>query len=65
MTRLQRWERADALGLNPPIEVRVTRSSPSLASIYSGSVPQVKEILMTKEATEKSDLAQCVFYGDV
>ncbi|KIK79157.1 hypothetical protein PAXRUDRAFT_834233 [Paxillus rubicundulus Ve08.2h10] len=45
MTRLERWERAEAFGLNPPVEVR--------------------EILLTKEGTEKEEYAQCVLYGEV
>ncbi|THH29221.1 hypothetical protein EUX98_g4960 [Antrodiella citrinella] len=42
VTRLERWERAEALGLNPP--------------------PEVKDMLMTKEALEEDQYKQCVFH---
>ncbi|KAI6041233.1 DNA polymerase delta, subunit 4-domain-containing protein [Pisolithus marmoratus] len=45
MTRLERWERAEALGLSPP--------------------PEIRQILLTKEGTEKEEYAQCVLYGEV
>ncbi|OBZ73719.1 DNA polymerase delta subunit 4 [Grifola frondosa] len=67
VTRLERWERADALGLNPPPEVSLSQellyapipTSPSLCLV------QVKEILLTKEGSEDDEFSQCVFYGEV
>ena len=58
MTRLERWERAEALGLNPPVEV-----CPNF-SLFA-QVPtcfQVRDILLTKEGVEN---AQCVLHGEV
>lgn len=45
MTRLERWERAETLGLRPP--------------------PEVRQILLTKEGSEKEEYVQCVLYGEV
>jgi hypothetical protein len=67
VTRLERWERAAALGLNPPAAASPDRFKAkffrrSLLTICA-SPPQVREILMTKEGDE--DLAQNVLYGEV
>ena len=66
VTRLERWDRADALGLNPPLE-----GSPAVLPIFSESVdlsyvsPQVREILMSKEGSEDSRLVHSVLYDEV
>jgi DNA polymerase delta subunit 4 len=66
VTRLERWERAAALGLNPPLE-----GSPAKLTSFSEIVdlswvsPQVREILMSKEGSEDSRLVQCVLYDEV
>lgn len=45
VTRLQRWERAQALGLNPP-EV-------------------IKQLLTNEDGTERAEVKDCVFLGEV
>lgn len=58
---MQRWERAEALGLHPPPEVRVY---PEIL-LNSYIRLQVQEILMTQEGSEETDLKECVFFDDV
>jgi hypothetical protein len=48
MTRLERWERADVLGLCPPEEVRPLRWIVDNLESHN-RCPQVKEILLTKQ----------------
>ncbi|KAF9269254.1 hypothetical protein L218DRAFT_1072873 [Marasmius fiardii PR-910] len=45
LTRLERWERAEALGLKPPVEIR--------------------DILLTRQGIEDTDLAQNCLYGQL
>ncbi|KIP05551.1 hypothetical protein PHLGIDRAFT_128811 [Phlebiopsis gigantea 11061_1 CR5-6] len=45
VSRLQRWDRAEALGLNPPIVV--------------------KQLLTNEDGSERIEMRECVFYGDV
>ena len=61
MTRLERWERAEAFGLDPPVEVSPSRPLPAQTQTSS----QVRDILLTKEGTEKAEYAQCVLHGEV
>ncbi|KAH9057458.1 DNA polymerase delta, subunit 4-domain-containing protein [Lactarius vividus] len=49
VTRMERWERASALGLDPPVE----------------ESPAVREILMTKEGSEDARLIQNALYDEV
>ncbi|EPT02957.1 hypothetical protein FOMPIDRAFT_1142917 [Fomitopsis schrenkii] len=49
VTRLERWNRAEALGLSPPPE----------------ACRLVKEILMTKEGSDNPRFTECVFNGEV
>ncbi|KAF5379649.1 hypothetical protein D9757_009233 [Collybiopsis confluens] len=42
VSRMDRWERAEALGLHPP--------------------PEIRDILMTRQGSEDSAYAQCVFF---
>ncbi|KAH9958817.1 DNA polymerase delta, subunit 4-domain-containing protein, partial [Russula dissimulans] len=53
VTRLERWERAAALGLNPPAE-----ESPA-------ELLRVRDILMTKEGSEDPRLKQNVLHDEV
>lgn len=62
MTRLQRWERADALGLNPPLAVSTLYA---LINALSHFHMQVKEILLDEQAKEGTTLRECVFFGEV
>lgn len=64
VSRLERWERAQALGLNPPPEVR----QPFLSHdrhLNLHPLLQVKEILSTKEGSIDTQYTQSVFYGEV
>ncbi|KAG7094172.1 hypothetical protein E1B28_007782 [Marasmius oreades] len=45
LTRLERWERAEALGLKPPVQIR--------------------DILLTRQGIEDTDLAQNCLYGQL
>ena len=62
-TRIQRWKRAKALGLNPPIEVCLL----VVLCLCVGRLrwaTQVFEILSTKEGHEDQEYVQNVLYGE-
>ena len=64
MTRLERWERAESLDLNPPKEVRyVCMVNKTTSLIFRGL--QVYEILMTKQGQTLQEYKQSVFHGEV
>ena len=59
---MQRWQRAKALGLNPPVEVRLLIvPRPRVTEVDV----QVFEILSTKEGHEDQEYAQNVLYGEL
>lgn len=62
MTRLERWERAETLGLRPPPEASTYKMH---LTINEAIVFQVRQILLTKEGSEKEEYVQCVLYGEV
>jgi DNA polymerase delta subunit 4 len=64
MTRLERWERAESFGLNPPNEVRFI----VMLHLQHALIPhrlQVYEILMTKQGQVLDEYKQSVFHGEV
>jgi len=62
MTRLERWERAETLGLRPPPEASTYQIH---ITIHDAIVFQVRQILLTTEGSEKEEYTQCVLYGEV
>jgi DNA polymerase delta subunit 4 len=64
MSRIERWERAASLGLNPPDEVRARALSHFNMNTYL-HCEQVRHILLTKEGVEKDEYSQSVLYGEV
>lgn len=66
MTRLERWERAQALGLNPPPEVGCLFICIHFNTSYDlFSSSQVREILLTEQGQTDAEIAHSVFYGRV
>ena len=67
VSRLDRWERAYALGLNPPPEVRFPLRLTRIDSLHVKCMmlPQIKDILTTKEGSTDDQFSQSVFYGEV
>jgi DNA polymerase delta subunit 4 len=67
VSRLERWERASALGLNPPNEV--DNAIPLVKHIKRPTsficVSQVLEVLSTKQGVEQAQFSQSVFYEEV
>ena len=61
-TRMERWKRAKALGLNPPIEV--CRFITAFLRQLRGT-GQVFEILSTKEGHEDQEYVQNVLHGEL
>ena len=61
---MQRWKRANALGLDPPIEVCLFFASPPSTGRLRRIV-QVFEILSTKEGHEDQEYVQNVLYGEL
>ena len=62
MTRLERWQRAESLGLEPPPEASTFWIH---VFMHDAIVFQVQHILLTKEGTEKDEYAQGVLHGEV
>jgi len=60
---MQRWQRAKALGLNPPIEVRIFAFRHCVRRLRR--IIQVFEILSTKEGHEQQEYVQNVLYGEL
>lgn len=67
VSRLDRWERAYALGLNPPPEVSFPPRLTHIDSLHVKCMTllQIKEILTTKEGSTDDQFSQSVFYGEV
>jgi len=64
MTRVERWERADALGLSPPKEVSLQFALSCLYMLTSSSL-QIYEILLTKQGLTLDEYKHSVFTGEV
>lgn len=64
---MERWERAAALGLNPPVEESpaVPPNYPTTFDLHLTLHHQVRDILTTKEGTEDTRLIQNVLYDEV
>ncbi|KIL69102.1 hypothetical protein M378DRAFT_176093 [Amanita muscaria Koide BX008] len=63
VSRLERWERAHAFGMNPPEEVNRSLFLDRNYLINDNICrPQVREILNTLEGSEKPEYSQCVFH---
>lgn len=63
--RLDRWERAQALGLNPPKEVFDLYPSLFLRDVLSSMLLQVYDILNTKQGSTLDEYSQSVFHDQV
>jgi hypothetical protein len=57
-SRLERWDRAHDIGLEPPVEVR----SP-LDAIFPADPRQIKEILLTQQGQTEDRYAQTVLHN--
>ena len=60
---MERWERAKALGLSPPIEV--CRFIIAFSCQATHGIVEVFEILSTKEGHEDEEYVQNVLYGEL
>ena len=65
VTRIERWNRASALGLNPPIEVNSSHCSSEGSWPHLLACAQVRDILLTKEALADVQYSYSVFHDQV
>jgi hypothetical protein len=62
MTRLERWQRAKDMGLDPPLQVcRIHKGQQGSLSLKLSL--QIKEILETQQGVDEH--AQCVLFGEI
>ena len=65
VTRIERWNRACALGLNPPTEVCSSHCSSEGSWPHLPVRAQVRDILLTKEALTDVQYSYSVFHDQV